>query len=404
MSLSLPEFTSGNLLSAYHLNTLTDAVNTIKGAIAAPPATFVKTGSSATYYARRRYQYVHVRYSVTRNSGTVTVTIGADSFNHVASASDEWQTFNLSAKFGSPAVGEWYSITTSRSGDGTYFVEEIRESSADAPDGTGTYTTPPTFNTADSAATFLTNLQTLRTSILSFAETITAPGSTFLRTDDDRHYTMQRRQDSIAVTYTSYNAISMDVYLASAAGSQKLFDDGTARDQYTRTFTYASLTYPPDVGEHFTLRWERNAGNLLVDDITESGWSFSTYAPSWSHGYATSNASAMVALLNQYSTTIAECYTRLGVVGWQYPCIWRPADPPRWGIHKHKRYLHYMRDGGNPCYLSDPGGDYDDVSLPRTTNEPNAIGVYDLDSIDWLTPGGLAWIHNADFIWLDDEA
>lgn len=53
---------------------------------------------------------------------------------------------------------------------------------------------------------------------------------------------------------------------------------------------------------------------------------------------------------------------------------------------------------------SDHGGVYDAVSLSRTSSDTDKIVAYDLDSIDWLSDGGLFWIENADIVWMDDEA
>jgi hypothetical protein len=83
------------------------------------------------------------------------------------------------------------------------------------------------------------------------------------------------------------------------------------------------------------------------------------------------------------------------------PCIERPYEDPRWGLRKTKRYLHYQRNGSTTATLEDPTGAQDDVSLTKTTGDEWA--VYDLDTIDWLAPGGLLYVYEADVIWLDDE-
>jgi hypothetical protein len=404
VDLALAEWNSGELLSAARLNEMSAAVNAIKGACAAPPATFVKSGvTGSKWYARRQYQYVHVRYSVTVSSGNVTVTIGGSAVVHSASVDDYWRTFDLDSDLGAPAVGAWWSITANRSGDGNFFVEEIIESTASTPTGTGSYTAPPTFSTGDNAATFLTKLQTLRTSILSFVYTVNPPSATFSRATDDRHYTLRRRQDALVLALTTGSEPNTDVIVSSSAGGQTVFTETDDRDFYTYTLTYASMTYPPPLNEAFTLQIERDAGNLIIDDIGESGYSQATYAPTWAHGDSTSNASAMVALMNQYGTVLSDAYSRLGVVGWQFPCIYKPDDTPRWGMRKHKRYLHYMRDGSQACYIRDPYSTYDDVSLSRTTNEPNTIGVFDMDSVDWLAYGRLFWVHQGEIMWQSDE-
>lgn len=405
VDLALAEWNSGELLSAAKLNEMSAAVNAIKGACSAPPATFIKSGTSgAKWYARREWRYVHVRYDVTVPSGTCTITINGVAVNHVATTNDYTRTFDLETDFGAPAVGAFYAVEVTHSGSGTFFVDEIIESSEATYAGTGSYTAPPTFSTGDNAATFLTKLQTLRTSILSFVYTVNPPSATWLRTTDSRHYLIRRRQDALVVGYSSDGSTSLDVYLDAAGGSQKLWDDGGDDvDFYSQTFTYSGLTYPPALNAVYTLRFERAAGYLMLDDINESGYSLATYAPTWAHGDSTADATAMVGLFNQYGTVLADAATRIGVRGWHFPCLYKPVDTPRWGMHKHKRYLHYMRDGSQSCYISDPYGTYDEVSLSRTTNEPNAIGVFDMDSVDWLTYGRLFWVTQGEMMWQSDE-
>jgi len=61
-----------------------------------------------------------------------------------------------------------------------------------------------------------------------------------------------------------------------------------------------------------------------------------------------------------------------------------------------------MRTGSNPASLSDPAGVQPDISLSRTTDAA-PFASYDLDSIDWLAPGGLLLAYECDVVYLDDE-
>jgi len=105
---------------------------------------------------------------------------------------------------------------------------------------------------------------------------------------------------------------------------------------------------------------------------------------------------------NAYKTVLDECYAILGDYYIARPSIYRPYDHPRWGFHKSKRFLHYMRNGGLPASLSDPAGVQPDISLSRTTDDA-PFASYDLDTIDWLAPGGLVLAYECDVVWLDDE-
>jgi hypothetical protein len=62
-------------------------------------------------------------------------------------------------------------------------------------------------------------------------------------------------------------------------------------------------------------------------------------------------------------------------------------------LHKH-RYLVYVSaendDGGK---LIDPSGVNAEITLP-TTNGPDEVGEYDLDSVSWLVPGLMYYVRN----------
>jgi hypothetical protein len=61
-----------------------------------------------------------------------------------------------------------------------------------------------------------------------------------------------------------------------------------------------------------------------------------------------------------------------------------------------------MRNGSLPASIIDPAGVQDSIGLTRTTNaEPFA--AYDLDTVDWLAPGAMFYVSEADVVWLDDE-
>ena len=58
---------------------------------------------------------------------------------------------------------------------------------------------------------------------------------------------------------------------------------------------------------------------------------------------------------------------------------------------KSKRYLHYMRNGGLPASPERPAG-VQRISLSRTTDDRHSPTI---DTIDWLTPGGLILAYGA---------
>ena len=122
ITLSTPTWTNGELLSAYKLNQLSDAANTVLGASIAPSGIFCTRGVNQTWYLRRRWRYLHVAYSVTLHGGDnldVSIDFGTSSGNDYTHGSDvswQWRTFDLDA-VGDVAVGAWYGVTVTRDGD-----------------------------------------------------------------------------------------------------------------------------------------------------------------------------------------------------------------------------------------------------------------------------------------------
>lgn len=394
IALAPPTWSTGSLLSAHQLNSLSDAVNALRGASLAPTGVFVTTGASQqTYWMRRRYRYLHARYSIQINDPgeNITLTIGSGQYYHNAATANVWRTFDLASQFGAPAVGAWYSIGVSRTGTGaTYLLHELRESEASTPTGTGGYSAPSSWTSSEIVTA--AKLNSYSAAVLAMAGGLRPPNPATLRAQADQRYTLRRRQRNLEISVTvSGDTNDLDIRV-----------NGTAAYNNVSTGTYtidlAVIGGGPAYNDAYELHLQRSSGNIILNSLREIPNIVSTHAPSWAHGEQLANA----VKLNDLRTALINAYDTIGDVGWQYAAIYRPVDRPRWLAHKTARYLHYMRNGSLPARIFDPAGVGDEVGLRRTTNSA-LFATYDLDTIDWLAPGGLMHIDECDVVWLDDD-
>lgn len=138
-----------------------------------------------------------------------------------------------------------------------------------------------------------------------------------------------------------------------------------------------------------------HVNRIYESDVTSptvgsSGASYS--APKiWAHGdYPTA------AEMNKYSASLNYLYDRVGggsinpaVMSNRSEHAWNASTGNESGMflfHKH-RYLHYINSDSN-AEISDPSNVGDDVSLGST----GSWDVYDLDQIDWMTPGKIYYV------------
>ena len=390
-----PTWQDGELLSAAKLNQITDVVNAIKGASMAPTAIFMETGDDKTYYCRRRYRYLHITWYAT---GSPTFTVNINGTNELVDASAHASAFtdtiDLDAVTSVPGDGEWYTILVTCSGETAYRLIELRESSAASPSGTGSYVTPPTWGATD--VVDATDLNTLRDSIASMSEVTDSPSCTWLRATASQYYRLRRRQQYLNVNYIATNSPSVQMFVngtLAVATDTTEYPNGT-----TKTIDLDAVSGGPAVGDFYDLEFRRNSGNVMVGFIVETIAPTATYAPTWAEGDTLPNDTN----IDKYATVLNEAYAIMGAVGWQFATIdAQVGQHPQWAFYKTKRYLHYRRNGSTSALLIDPAGVEDDISLSGTGD---AFGTYDLDSIGWLTPGGLLLGYEFDAIWLDDEA
>lgn len=390
-----PTWQDGELLSAAKLNQITDTVNAIKGASMAPTAIFMQTGEDKTYYCRHRYRYLHVTWY---NTGSPTLTVNVNGNNELvdttARTSAYTATIDLDGITAPPTDGAWYNILVTCSGETAYRLIELRESSASSPTGTGSYTSPPTWTATEVVGA--TKLNTLRDSIASMAEVTNSPSCTWLRATDSQYYRLRRRQRYLNVNYIATNSPSVQMFVngtLAVATDTTEYPNGT-----TKTIDLSGVSGGPAVGAFYDLEFRRNSGNVMIGFIVETIAPTATYAPTWAEGDTLPNDTNV----DKYASILNAAYAIMGAVGWQFATIdAQVGQHPQWAFYKTKRYLHYRRNGSTSALLIDPAAVEDDISMSGTGD---AFGTYDLDSIGWLTPGGLLLGYEFDAIWLDDEA
>ena len=390
-----PSWASGELLSAAKLNQLSDVVNGLKGAAMAPTSVFCRSGNDTIWYARRRGRYVSVDFTTSGTSCTTRILInGATVYNSgTLYPSGRTEIFDLVTA--GVAEGDFYAVEVRYTAvSATHETTDIRETGA----ASGGYVSPTAFSSGIAAASFLTRLQALSTACTALAGPARTPSATWLRITDSTTFTMLRKQQYLYVNYVVYGGGSQVRILVN--GTTVSNDSTEYPSGVTKTIDLSAVSGGPAVYGSYSLEIRRDGGTLLVQYFFEGPAPSTNYAPAWAEGDQITTAS--VTPLNKYKTVLDECYAILGDYYIARPSIYRPYDHPRWGFLKSKRYLHYMRNGSNPATLSDPAGVQPDISLSRTTDDA-PFASYDLDTIDWLAPGGLVLAYECDVVWLDDE-
>lgn len=397
VTLTPPSWTDGELLSATKLNALTDSINALKGLSLGPGPNCISATDTASYWSRRNYRWVHVRYAF---SGGNTVRIRINGAQELASATggEQWHTFDLDSVQSPPGYGTFYEIQIIRPAGTTLTIHEVRESAGSTPTATGSYVAPTNWASNTTAAEYLAKLQMLSAGVQAMSTTATPPSSPWAWALDTQTRWMRRRFDSLEVIFSTSNPGRIKVSI----NTDTIIDrsDVTAGEQVVFAFAAMDIT-PPAVGDYYYVAVEEASGSITVPIIREIATAPPpTYAPTFAHG----NTSPSVATLNQMVSTLNTARIALSDVGWQYAQIYDPvANHPVWSAEKTGRYLHYLREGSLPAYILNPN----DPNGPKTGLSRTGTGqwtTYDLDNLDWLNHGGLMYIYECDCIWVDDRA
>lgn len=399
IKLAPPAWSNGELLSAGKANQLSACVNAIKAGAYAPAGTFYRTGNDATWvFRRRRWRYCHVTFKTSGVSCQTRIQINSTTVYNSGTLypSGYTYTIDLNAVSGGPAVGDAYSVTVSYTAtSATHETTGIVESSAATKTGAGSYAAPTNFTGSETPAQFLERVQALSSAVSSLAEVVVTPSATWLRCTDSTTYERRRKLRYLIISFIASGDNPSVRVLVNGTSVLNVEAGGTY------TIDLNAVSGGPAVRDFYSLEVRKQAGVLLLNTIEESATPSSSIAPQWSHGALIDGVIAPAAW-QQYCTVLNDAHAVLGAAGWQMPCIRRPYDHPRWGLHKTKRYLHYMRNGSMAAALQDPAGVQDDIGLSRT-HSASEWATYDLDTIDWLSPGGLLYVYEADAVWLDDD-
>lgn len=399
LTISPPTFATGALLSASMLNTLSECANALQGASVAPAGTFIQNGVNQTWYLRRKWRYLHVAYGLTLHTAdNLAVSIdfgtgGGGDYTHTSSIAKQWRTYDLQA-VGSTTVGVFYGVTVTRAGnDFDFNVLSIMESDLSTPDviASGNFVTPPTWTAGETVTA--AKLNQISGSIASMASVLRTPSHVTLAADETYIHVLRRKMRYVQIQLTVGGSTpDVDIYVN---GTKSV--NNAVTNTYTVDLT--TLGTVPAVGTPYTVSVVRNDGTFRLLRIGEVEITPTSYAPDWNHGEQISTD----VKLDSYATVLNAAQAILGDAGWHYAAIHRPLEHPIWYTTKSKRYLHYMRQGSTAATIEDPGGVYDSIGLSSTTiDEPFAS--YDLDTVEWLMPGGVFRITEADVVWLDDEA
>ena len=396
VTLAPPSWTSGELLSAQKLNLLAQNINAVKGVSAAPTGTFrttinPETGFTAKYWSRRNYRYLHIRYTY-EGGNAMSIRINGNQEYSGTTSGAQWRTFDLDAITTVPELYAFYEIQMIRASGRDLTIHEIMESGSSSPTTWGTYDTPDDWTGEETAAQYLSKLQSLSTAVTSMTPVMVPPAPGNLWSEATQIYWIRRKRSAISFWYEGDTGGDITVLV----NGETIHSGGSNGTDVV--IAYSAMTDVPAVGEFFSFEFRVNSGTPLLRTVEEYGAPSAVYAPSIAHGSLTHDEedyTAMVFTLNTAQDILFNA-------GWQYACVDRPdgIEHPRWSFRKTARYLHYKRDGSTTAYIFDPAEVEENVTLTRTGNNFTSI---DLDTIDWLLPGGLAYAWKCDAIWLDDR-
>jgi hypothetical protein len=396
ITLSPPTFVTGALLSASMLNTLTECANALQGASQAPTGIFYRTGNDNTYWMRRKWDYLHVTYQTSGDAATTKIFVNGAQIWSDETLRPAGYTHNTSLVgiSGGPAVGDFYRVEvryTDEDNASTNTLNVFESNQLSSAVTGGTYTSPHSWGATDTPTA--AQLNTIGTAITQLAPIIVSPSPVLYRVTTSTTFTLQRRLRYLNVAYNA----SGDASNRLLVNGTSVYNEETTGNGITVQIDLTGVSGGPAVGNWYSFEFRNQSGAAMLTDLYESGTVPAGYAPTWSHGDTLPNATN----LNKYKTVLDAVEAITDVIPWHHAITYKTVDHPQWTLRKTKRYLHYIRNGSTAATLKDPASVYDDTSL---STDSTGYGSLDLDSVDWLAPGGTFYVHEADTLWLDEEA
>ena len=393
LALAPPTFVDGNLLSAAQLNILTECTNALQGASISPSGIFYRTGNNNTWWARRKWDYVHVFYVTSGTSCTTKIYIDGIEMHSDSTLRPSGYIASISLQDAGVSVDDFYNTEVRYAAvSASHDTQIIWETNSSDPAWISSYVSPHSWGNSDTPTA--EQLNTIGAAIDALSIMLDAPSATLYRVSDSTTYTMRRRQQYLNVVYNASGSASVRVLI----NGTSVYQSAAIGDGITKQIDLSAVSGGPSVGEFYSVEFRRQDGSVYLMDLYESGSTPSTYAVTFAHGDTLPNATN----LNKYKTVLDSVYAILYDVPWHFPATYRTVDHPQWTIRKTKRYLHYVRAGSRSATLEDPGGVYETLTL--STDRSTGYGSLDLDTVDWLAPGGKFTVHEADTVWLDDKA
>lgn len=400
----IPAVINGQILTAAHLNLLSDNANYIYGAAYAPNLPFHArciTGSNAAYenngyWVRHRSNTLYYKFTSTSSSSVSTIKIyanGAQLGSTISGASQtEWTGTRDMSAFG---AGDWVLLYIETSGspgvNDTFTIYYLYEQ----PTGSGSYTSLTTLSSGNTLTH--THMNNVKANVEYLHNVINVPaiGCNSIETkhggnirDHRAAWTLRHKYNTLAYRFKSDNAGAVDTI--------KIYGNGV---QLPATISLGSATEWVGTVDLTSQGW--SSGDWIkyhvVAEFDEDRYIFEiSYlyevpptAPSntapihWEH-----NQVPTAAGVNAFKTTLDNAYAQLGTSQYNFGVAHtvntygaETNDRGYVFVHRHQ-FLHYCDDG----YIQDVEGIKDPIRLTGGDTATTPM-LYDLGNVGWLVFG-----------------
>ena len=401
----IPTTINGQILTAAHLNLLSDNANYIYGAAYAPNVPFHArciTGTNLVYenngyWIRHRSNTLYYKFTNTSSSAVSTIKIYANGVQLGAtitgSGLTEWTGTRSMSSF---TVGDWvllYVETTGSPGANDIFtIYYLYEQ----PTGSGSYTT---LSTLSSGATLThTHINNIKANVEYLHNVVNVPsiGCNAVETKHGGNiegnraaWTVRHKYKTLAYRFKSDNAGAIDTIKVYANGTQigSTINGNTTDKLWVGTIDTTAQGWSTGdwIKYHVEAKFDENRYVFEISYLYEVPPTAPTNtAPiHWTH-----NDVPTAAGINAFKTTLDNAYTQLGTNQYNFGAAHtidtygsETNDPGYIFVHRHP-FLHYCDDG----YIEDVEGEKDPIRLNGGDTATTPV-VYDLTNVGWLVPG-----------------
>ena len=400
----IPTVITGQILTAAHLNLLSDNANFIYGAAYAPNVPMharAITAANASYdnngyWIRHRSNTLYYKFASTSTSSVSTIKIYANGTQLGSTISGGgvglWTGTRDMSSF---TDGEWvliYIETTGSPGtNDTFAIYYLYEQ----PSAGGSYTSLATLS---SGATLThTHINNIKSNIEYLHDVVNVP-NIGCNAIESKHggdigayrgsWVLRHKYNTLSYRFKSDNAGAIDTIKIYGNGTQLGSTiNGSNLTEWSGTIDLTSQGWS-------TGDWVQYYVEAEFDEpryVFEISWLYEVppTAPSntapihWAH-----NEVPTAAGINAFKTTLDNAYTQLGTNQYNFGAAHtvntygsETNDPGYIFVHRHQ-FLHYADDG----YIEDIDGIKDPIRLNGGDTATEAK-MYDLSNIGWLVPG-----------------